>query len=50
MRTLLSHVEPVGRKGYNSVENHVDCLVDKHGDNFSLPRSFSSKDNTAGPI
>jgi len=47
MRYLLSHVEPVGRKGYNFVENHVCCSVDKYGDNSCSTRMFSSKHNTA---
>ena len=32
------------------MENRVDWLVDKHGDNFSSARMVSSKHNTAGPM
>ena len=37
-----------GKKRYSFVENHVDCLVDKSGDNSCSARIFSSEDNTAG--
>ena len=32
------------------MENHVDCLVDKYGDNSCLAHIFTNEDNTAGPM
>ena len=32
------------------MENHVDFLVDKSGDNPCLAHIFSTNDNTAGPM
>jgi len=40
----------VGRKGYNSVEKHVETAVDKHVEDGWSSTRFSSKHATTGSI
>ena len=40
----------MGRKGYNSVENHVNSVVEKHVDFSPWGIRFSSKHTTAGSM